>query len=146
MKQGYPQFVPLPSWNPANAVPTELRVVDANCATASVNCNMNVTNTPSTDCSTSITWAPNIARPRYLSFPVQSGTSNDLCDWPFTTGSGGLSRIVEGETPNTPNSTYHNSVHTSMGGAMRYFTSPGAPIFFCWLALLDHIWTQFQCR
>lgn len=145
IKQGYPQFVPLPSWNPANAVPTEFRVVDANCATASVNCNMNVTNTPSTDCSTSINWAPNIARPRYLSMPVQSGTSNDLCDWPFVSGSGGLSRIVEGETPNTPNSTYHNSVHTSMGGTMRYFTSPGAPIFFCWHAFIDDIWKQYQC-
>lgn len=145
MKQGYPQFVPLPSWNPANSVPTEFRVVDANCATASVNCNMNVTNTPSTDCSTSINWTPNIARPRYLSLPVQSGTSNDLCDWPFVTGSGGFSRIAEGETPNTPNSTYHNSVHTSMGGAMRYFTSPGAPIFFCWHAYIDDMWKQYQC-
>ncbi|HET6227164.1 MAG TPA: Ig-like domain-containing protein [Bacteroidia bacterium] len=145
MKQGYPQFVPLPSWNPATPVPTEFRVVDANCATASVNCNMNVTNTPSTDCSTSINWSPNIARPRYLSLPVQTGTSNDLCDWPFVTGSGGLSRIAEGETPNTPNSTYHNSVHTSMGGAMRYFTSPGAPIFFCWHAYIDDIWKQYQC-
>lgn len=145
MLQGYPQFVPLPSWNPATAVPTEFRLVDANCSTASVNCNMNVTNTPSTDCSTSINWAPNIARPRYLSLPVQSGTGNDLCDWPFTTGSGGLSRIMEGETPNTPNSTYHNSVHTAMGGTMRYFTSPGAPIFFCWHAYIDDMWKQFQC-
>jgi hypothetical protein len=145
IKQGYPQFVPLPSWNPANSVPTEFRLVDANCSTASVNCNMNVTNTPSTDCSTSINWSPNIARPRYLSLPVQTGTSNDLCDWPFVTGSGGLSRIAEGETPNTPNSTYHNSVHTSMGGAMRYFTSPGAPIFFCWHAYIDDIWKQYQC-
>jgi hypothetical protein len=145
MLQGYPQFVPLPSWNPSTAVPTEFRLVDANCSTASINCNMNVTNTPSTDCSTSINWVPNIARPRYLSLPVQSGTGNDLCDWPFTTGSGGLSRIMEGETPNTPNSTYHNSVHTAMGGTMRYFTSPGAPIFFCWHAFIDDMWKQFQC-
>lgn len=35
ISQGYPEFVPLPSWNPADCTPTELQVIDPECGTFS---------------------------------------------------------------------------------------------------------------
>jgi hypothetical protein len=143
MSKGYSQFVPLPYWLPSTPVPAEFRVIDPDCSSAV--CDHSVWGDTLKDCSNVITWTPNIQRPSYIDLPINSGSNNDLCDYPFVSGSAGLSRVLEGELPNSANSTYHNSVHNNMKGAMGVFTSPAAPIFWCFHASIDDIWKQYEC-
>jgi hypothetical protein len=143
VRKGYSQFVPLPYWTPSTAVPMEFRVVDQDCSSAI--CDHSVWGDTLKDCSKNINWAPGIQRPSYINLPVNTGSNNDLCDYPFITGTTGLSRVLEGELPNSANSTYHNSVHSNMNGAMGVFTSPAAPVFWCFHALIDDIWKQYEC-
>jgi hypothetical protein len=143
MRKGYSQFVPLPYWLPSAPVPVEFRVVDPDCSSAV--CDHSVWGDTLKDCSKTINWIPNIQRPSYIDLPINSGSNNDLCDYPFITGSSGLSRVLEGELPNSANSNYHNSVHSNMNGAMGVFTSPAAPIFWCFHAMVDDMWKQYEC-
>ncbi len=53
--QGYPQFVPLPCWDPSTTSPVEFRVVDSDCQYA---CDP--------FCTPIYVWNPNISRPNYL--------------------------------------------------------------------------------
>jgi hypothetical protein len=143
MRKGYSQFVPLPYWLPSTPVPIEFRVVDPDCSAAI--CDHSVSGDTLKDCSKTINWSPNIVRPDYINLPINPGSNNDLCDYPFITGAAGLSRVLEGEIPNSANSNYHNSVHSTMKGTMDVFTSPAAPIFWCFHALIDDIWKQYEC-
>jgi hypothetical protein len=143
VRKGYSQFVPLPYWLPSTPVPVEFRVVDPDCSSAV--CDHSVWGDTLKDCNKTINWTPNIQRPSYINLPINSGSNNDLCDYPFITGSSGLSRVLEGELPNSANSNYHNSVHSNMNGTMGVFTSPAAPIFWCFHALVDDMWKQYEC-
>jgi hypothetical protein len=143
VRRGYSQFVPLPYWTPSTAVPMEFRVVDPDCSSAI--CDHSVWGDTLKDCSRNINWAPGIQRPSYINLPVTTGSNNDLCDYPFITGATGLSRVLKGELPNSANSTYHNSVHSNMNGTMGVFTSPAAPVFWCFHALIDDMWKQYEC-
>jgi hypothetical protein len=40
--------------------------------------------------------------------------------------------------------SYHGTVHITIGGTMATFSSPQAPIFYPWHGYLDHIWAQWQ--
>jgi hypothetical protein len=140
LKKGYPQYVPLPSWDPNTSIPTEVRVIDADCNNAVPYC------TSSTSCAMPSNWNYKKARPRYLSLPVQAGSSNDLCDFlPPSINSSSISDVLEGEANNIAGSNYHNSVHSNMGGAMGYFTSPALPIFWLFHAYVDDIWKEYEC-
>lgn len=141
--EGYPEFVPLPGWDPDTPTPSEFRVVDSDCFSTS--CTVNVgSGNPNNYCSTPTDWDPEENRPNYLNLPVQSGSNNDLCDHPFSpTEPGdedddGLSRQIE-----TP---YHNDVHADMGGNMFSFASPASPIFWNFHAYLDDIWREWECN
>lgn len=137
LKEGYPQFVPLPKWDQSTCLPTELRVMAsfcsgitaADCGDSGLSCV-----TPS--------WCPSNPLPNYLSLPIQSGTNNDICDWNFSptapggTDANGLSRKIE-----TP---YHNSGHGLMSGAMGQFTSPVLPAFWLWHAHIDDLWKEWE--
>ncbi|HSH67060.1 MAG TPA: Ig-like domain-containing protein, partial [Bacteroidia bacterium] len=144
IKKGHPEYVPLPSWPPNTPVPTEFRTVDPDCSSAV--CDIGVSGSTSTNCSSNINWSPNIARPGYLSLPIKTGANNDLCDFIVEgNAQNSITRIIEGQYQNVVNSNYHNSVHGTMGGAMSYFTSPALPLFWCFHAYVDDIWKEFQC-
>lgn len=144
----YAIYIPLPKWDPSTVVPTEFQVVDPDCA--SISCDAGH---PASSCGTAVNWNPGIAQPGFLSLPVQAGINNDLCDWnmnptaPSTANccSNGLSRVIEGQGPNPVSSTYHNSVHGTMGGIMGNFRSPAAPIFWLWHAFVDDVWKTWEC-
>ena len=145
IKKGHPEYVPLPSWPPNTPVPTEFRVVDSDCSSAV--CDIGVSGSTSTNCATPTNWNPNIARPRYLSLPIQAGNNNDLCDFIVEgNAQNSITRILEGQATNVVNSNYHNSVHGTMAGAMGYFTSPSLPLFWCFHAYVDDVWKEFQCN
>lgn len=141
LQQGFPQYVPLPKWNPATCAPSAFQVVDQTACNAAP-CMMGMGG----NCNLPSNWCPNVARPSYLSLPTQAGSNNDLCDWALITGSSGLSRVIEGELPNAVNSTYHNSVHNNMGGVMAGFRSPATPAFWIWHAYVDDLWKERQCN
>src|SRR6266542_2005365 len=42
--------------------------------------------------------------------------------------------------------SYHGTVHNTVGGTMATFSSPLAPIFYPWHSYIDHIWAQWQRR
>jgi Common central domain of tyrosinase len=42
--------------------------------------------------------------------------------------------------------SYHGTVHQTVGGTMATFSSPLAPIFYPWHSYIDHIWAQWQRR
>jgi hypothetical protein len=42
--------------------------------------------------------------------------------------------------------SYHGTVHNTIGGTMATFSSPLAPIFYPWHGYIDHIWAQWQRR
>ncbi len=135
LEQGYPQFVPLPSWDPNTCTPTEFQVVDPDCAATACS------NFPG-GCGTPSNWCPSQSLPSSLSLPVQPGGNNDICDWNFSptvplgVDANGLSRRIE-----TP---YHDNVHVIMSGAMGAFRSPGAPIFWLWHAYTDDLWKAWE--
>lgn len=143
IQQGYPQFVPLPYWNPeAGGVPIELQVVDPDCASASCD-----PSHPASSCGSSINWNPGNALPANLKLPVVAGPNNDICDYfmlPTTpindnaTTATGLSRKIE-----TP---WHDGVHVVMGGVMGNFRSPAVPAFFLWHAYVDDVWKKWECN
>lgn len=142
IQQGYPEFVPLPTWAAhMGCVPAEFQVVDPDCI------GLTCGNT-SSSCANPPNWCPTNARPSYLNLPAVSGTGNDLCDWvmnPTAPVPGnpnccptGLSRNIE--------SPYHDTGHTSFGstGVMRNFRSPAAPVFWLWHAYVDDIWKEWE--
>jgi hypothetical protein len=137
ISQGYPQFVPLPKWDPNTATPNEFRLVDADCGLIPTNCNNGTCNNPTN-------WNPLKPLPNQFKLPVLTGSNNDLCDFltqaPF-------SNCIEGEGgTQCPGQTYHNSVHVAMSGVMGNFKSPAAPIFFPWHAYVDDVWKNWQCK
>lgn len=143
IRQGFPQFVPLPYWDPSGTVPLPLRVIDADCGSATCN-NGNGA------CSFSINWTPNRVLPANLKLPIIAGANNDLCDWnmynpapPITMsnneGSGNsISARIE--------SPYHDGTHIAMQGVMSNFRSPSLPIFWLWHAYVDDIWKKWDCN
>lgn len=141
---GHPEFVPLPSWNPATPTPVEFRVVDSDCLlTACVN-GVQPGSTPAQYCSVNVNWNPNRVRPNYLNASIQSGPNNDICDYFFQpTTPGGSSSIGLSRNIETP---YHNQVHMAMGGNMGNFSGPSSPIFWCWHAYLDDMWKEWECN
>lgn len=144
IKKGHPEYVPLPSWPPNTPVPTEFRTVDPDCPSAI--CDIGVSSSTTSNCSNPTNWNPNISRPSYLTLPVKTGTNNDLCDFIVAGNSqNSITRILEGQATNVVSSNYHNSVHSNMGGAMGYFTSPALPLFWCFHAYIDDIWKEYQC-
>ncbi len=143
IKNGYPQFVPLPKWDPAGAVPNELRVVDPNCGDAACDAAH-----PASSCGSPVNWTPAQTLPVFLTLPVKPGVNNDICDWNMNptspTAPGlpdccptGLSREIE--------NPYHNPVHGAMGGVMGNFRSPALPIFWLWHAFVDDLWKSWEC-
>ena len=144
IKKGHPEYVPLPSWPPNTPVPAEFRTVDPDCSSAI--CDIGVSGSTTTNCSNPTNWNPNISRPSYLTLPVKTGTNDDLCDFIVAGNStNSITRILEGQATNVVSSNYHNSVHSNMGGAMGYFTSPALPLFWCFHAYIDDIWKEYQC-
>ncbi|MGI8893347.1 MAG: tyrosinase family protein [Bacteroidia bacterium] len=152
----YDQFVPLPYWDPSVCAPNEFQTggpnnngIDPDCGTVAC----------TGGCANITNWCPNVSLPSYLNLPIQPGSNNDICEWsmdptwpdPSPNGQGnccpsGLSRVIEGQLPNPPSSTYHNSVHNLMGGVMLNFRSPAAPIFWLWHAYVDDIWKKWECN
>lgn len=149
LEQGLSQYVPLPKWDPSICTPSEFQIVDPDCA--NITCQFGSSGT----CTGQNNWCPGVSLPFFLSTNIQSGSNNDICDWPFlpttpgVSNSNGLSRVIEGQSPNPVNSTYHNSVHNimgSQGGVMGNFRSPAAPIFWLWHAYVDDVWKSWECN
>jgi hypothetical protein len=155
IKEGYPQFVPLPMWDPTTTCPTEFRVIDPDCSRA--NCQ------DVYYCSfTSLNWSALDARPTYLSLPAVTGSDNDLCDWnmdPLQPSSEnccgwGLSNIIEGDPrgPHDPDTVisgffpmgWHNTVHGQVGGIFRRMVSPAVLAFWLWHAYVDQVWKDWE--
>lgn len=136
---GHPEFVPLPYYDPSQATPSQLRVVDADCW--NTECNINVSGNASNYCDTDIDWTPNISQSSYPEL-------DDLCDYeydppspppvPWNDDEDDLSRTLE-----TP---YHNEVHEEMDGVIFSYASPAAPIFWNWHAYLDDMWKDWECN
>lgn len=147
LEQGYPQFVPLPAWNPeTGGVPLELQVVDPDCGSAICDASH-----PAFTCGQPINWNPGNALPANLKLPVVPGANNDLCDhnmdptWPNPAPgmSGnpsptGLSRRIE--------TGWHDGVHINMAGVMGNFRSPAVPAFWLWHAYVDDVWKRWECN
>ncbi len=130
ISKGFPEFVPLPAWNPADCTPIELQVIDPECGTFFCQFGSAVT------CGSVNNWCPNNPIPPYL---------QDLCQYPFSptvpgnSDSNGLSNKLE--------APWHNSVHSGangMNGLMGNFRSPAAPIFWLWHAFLDDMWKDWE--
>lgn len=112
--KGYPQFVPLPKWNPSTIRPLAFRVVDADCANAVCDGDGSPSAPhPASSCTQINNWNPQVTLPFYLNLPAQTGPFNDLCDWPLdptfpNPSQGGnccgnsLSRVIEGQGGQNP--------------------------------------------
>jgi hypothetical protein len=51
-----------------------------------------------------------------------------------------------GELGRALGTSYHGTVHNTVGGTMGTFSSPLAPIFFPWHGYIDHIYAEWQRR
>jgi hypothetical protein len=51
-----------------------------------------------------------------------------------------------GELGRALGTSYHGTVHNTVGGTMATFSSPLAPIFFPWHGYIDHIYAEWQRR
>ena len=51
-----------------------------------------------------------------------------------------------GELGRALGTSYHGTVHNTIGGTMATFSSPLAPIFFPWHGYIDHIYAEWQRR
>ena len=130
----YDIFIPLPKWDPTTTTPTEFQVIDPDCG--SFSCGLRH---PASSCGSPINWSPNRSLTRNLQFPnicnldmdPTSPSSADCCQ-------DGLSRQIE--------DPWHNPVHGIMGGVMRNFRSPAAPIFWLWHAYVDDVWKTWECN
>lgn len=140
ISRGYPEFVPLPKWDPITCTPQEFRVVDSDCDPLLTECNNG-----DGLCNGTIEWCPGVELPQQVGLPIQSGLNNDICDWemdPIAPNSimnccdEGLSSQIE--------NGYHNSVHKLMAGVMKNFRSPSAPIFWLWHAFVDDLWKSWE--
>ncbi len=125
------EYVPLPKWDPSTPTPMPFRVVDPDCASASCTSG----NGP---CSTPTNWTP--PAPSDLTNFLPPATCALSNDQPLGTviAPGSLSDHIE--------LGYHNQVHIQMGGVMRNFRSPAAPIFWLWHAQVDDLWKAWECQ
>ena len=118
LQQGAGEFVPLPSWNPANPIPPEFNVVKPQdngvARPALVNLN------------------PSLGKPAGFVPPALCGIGNADALWNFPTG-------VD---------PWHGAVHVTIGGTMGdIHIAPAAPIFFCWHGYIDEIYDDWlRCR
>ncbi len=107
LDQGYPQYVPLPKWTGLVPPPIEFSTAGPNGNGVSPACGDPATTCANagSDCSTPTGWTSVISLPPILQLPVLAGTSNDLCDLPFSPAGysvdndnsfpGGLSNVME---------------------------------------------------
>lgn len=124
---GHPEFVPLPKWDPADSISSNLQFVDfAACTNANGggNCNPLVNTNSST------------ARQIPASF-----VGSALCTYNYNAIIG---------TPPFANSVFespwHGGVHVNIGGVMSQLKSPSAVIFWPWHAYLDDVWKEWECN
>lgn len=148
VEQGYPQFVPLPYWDPAIPAPLPFRTKDSDCSQANCLQASSCNNSPITS------WSPNVVRPPHLIVNNNPGQYNDLCDFNMNPTSPssqnccpwGLSNAIEGDIrgPNQNGLGYHNFVHDQVGGYFELMISPASPAFWLWHAYVDQIWFEWE--
>lgn len=114
LSQGQSQYVPLPTWNPFDPIPTEFSHPGRS------------TSNPRIRLPSWATQAGGAARD-----PVFGYTSLGQFQ-----SSDELGRAL--------GANFHGSVHTTIGGDMSLFSSPRDPIFYPWHAFLDDLWSEWE--
>ncbi len=127
----YSEFVPLPKWNPADAIPNEFRGFDA--------------------LATAYRQTGNIVNANYSGTPSSQwdresfNEGSDLND--FCCGNQGLCNDPSGPFTDFRRGleTFHNGVHGDVGGVMTTMSSPAAAIFWTWHAWIDDVYETYLC-
>jgi hypothetical protein len=138
--KGISKYVPLPKWNPALPIPAAFQPVDHEACTAAGA--IPGTN-PGNLCGDNANPNPAIPLPADLVYAGPTPQDGGLCAYTsiedLRNGSSGRVRLESG---------YHNPVHGAVGGpsgAMSYFFSPAALVFFPWHAFVDDIAMKWEC-
>ena len=114
ISQGKNQYVPLPTWNPKDPIPSEFSHPGRS------------TSNPQKQLPT---WA------------TESGGSDRAPIFNYT--SLGQFQSSD-ELGRSLGDNFHGSVHTTIGGDMSSFRSPRDPIFYPWHAFLDDLWSTWE--
>jgi hypothetical protein len=117
-QSGASQFVPLPYWNPGEAIPPELR---------------------------SVVQIGGSNYPPLVEFELWRSELADAARLETFTGAGIYWHPTLDDLANYVFVNWHNSVHNAVGGAMLDpSTSPAAVIFWAWHAYVDNIYAQWE--
>ena len=117
---GGSQFVPLPKWDPSTTIPAPFDTfVDADCS--SYTCMFG-----DGTCDPPFDTTPEVVIPQQF--------ASNLC-----------SNTVFSQFSTNLEQQFHNGVHGAIGGVLKNYRGPSAPIFWLWHAYVDDIWYQWEC-
>jgi len=108
------QYVPLPTWNPANRIPSEFSHPGRN------------------------TDNPQLPVPSWAT--ASGGTTRD----PLFDHTSLSQFTSSDELGRSFGDDFHGSVHGTIGGVMSSFNSPSDPIFYPWHGFIDDIWSEWE--
>ena len=136
--QGFPQYVPLPKWNPATCIPDAFFGPNAHVQITGCDPMQGECDPPECQCPATGVGCPNAVFPyNFSQFDITSNM--DICNGPFfdDAGTTGFSNRLEAT---------HDPVHNSIGGSFATGYSPSSAIFFLWHAYLDDIYESYLCK